>query len=80
MTVAGSSTPVTVGGVKITTPSGIATIHLLNESVLVPAGRRVVVTLGATGDIYGVPVPTGSSIAVGGETLRLSVLKRAVSR
>src|SRR5581483_1985242 len=80
VTVAGSSTPVTVGGVKITTTSGIATIHLLNESVLLPAGRRVVVTLGATSGIYGVTIPAGSSITVGRETLKLSVLKRAVSR
>ena len=80
VTLAGSSTPITVGGVKITTPSGIAMIHLLNESVLVPAGRRVLVTLGATDEIFGMAVPAGSSITIGRETLNLSVLKRAVSR
>ena len=78
--VAGSSTPITEGGVKITAPSGIATVHLLNESVLIPAGRRVVVTLSATSDVYGVNVAAGSSITIGRETLKLSVLTRAVSR
>lgn len=80
VTVAGSSTPITEGGVKVTASSGAATIHLLNESVLVPAGRRVLVTLSATSDVYSVNVPVGSSITIGRETLKLSVLRRAVSR
>jgi len=78
--VAGSPTAITEGGVKIAAPSGVATIHLMNESVLVPAGRRVIVTLGATSDVFGVNVPAGSSITIGRETLKLSVLTRAVSR
>jgi alpha-beta hydrolase superfamily lysophospholipase len=80
VTVAGSSTPITEGGVKVTASSGTATIHLLDESVLVPAGRRLLVTLSATSDVYGVNVPAGSSITIGRETLKLSVLTRAVSR
>jgi ABC-2 type transport system ATP-binding protein len=78
--VAGSPTPITEGGAKITTPSGIASIHLMNESVLLPAGRRIVVTLSATSDVFGTSVPAGSSITVGRGTLKLSVLKRAVSK
>jgi len=77
---AGSPTSITEGGVKITTPSGVAIIHLMNESVLVPAGRRVIVTVSATSDVFGTAVPAGSSITVGRETLKLSVLTRAVSR
>jgi alpha-beta hydrolase superfamily lysophospholipase len=78
--VAGSPTSITEGGVKITAQSGVATIHLMNESVLVPAGRRVIVTLSATSDVFGTSVPAGSSIGIGRETLKLSVLTRAVSR
>ena len=79
VSVAGSSTPITEGGVKIAKPSGVATIHLLNESVLIPPGKRVLVTLSATSDVYGVNVPAGATITVGRETLKLSVLQKAVS-
>jgi len=77
---AGSPTPITEGGAKITAPSGTATVHLMNESVLIPAGRRVLVTLSATSDVYGVNVAAGASITLGRATLKLSVLKKAVSR
>ncbi len=79
VTVAGQSTPITEGGAKITAANGVATIHLFNESVVIPAGKRIVVTLAATSDSYSVGVPKGSSITIGRETLALSVLQRAVS-
>lgn len=79
VTVAGQSTPVTEGGAKIAAANGVATIHLMNESAVVPAGKRVVVTLAATSDSYSVGVPKGASITIGRETLALSVLQRAVS-
>jgi predicted acyl esterase len=79
VTVQGSSTPITEGGVKVKAPAGVVTIRLMNESVVVPAGARLVVTLGATSDSYAVGVPTGASITIGRETLALSVLTRAVS-
>lgn len=87
LTVAGSSTPITAGGVKLTATSGVATIRLLNESVLMRPGSRLVVYLGATstvqspGDaLYLDDVQPGASITIGRATLALSVLKRAVSR
>jgi alpha-beta hydrolase superfamily lysophospholipase len=87
LAVAGSSTPITTGGVKLTSTSGVATIRLLNESVLVRAGARLVLYLGATstvqsrGDaLFLDDVRPGSSITVGRATLTLSVLKKAVSR
>jgi alpha-beta hydrolase superfamily lysophospholipase len=87
LAIAGTSTPISAGGVKLTASSGVATIHLMNESVLVPAGARLVVYLGATSTVqassdalYLDDVQPGSSITIGRETLTLSVLTKAVSR
>ncbi len=86
LTIAGNSTPISAGGVKLTAASGVATIRLLNESVLVPAGAKLVVYLGATSTVqnsadalYLDGVQPGSSITIGRETLNLSVLTKAVS-
>ena len=86
LTVDGSSTPITAGGVKLTATSGVATIRLLNESVLVRPGARLVLYLGATSTVqspsdalYLDDVQPGSSITIGRATLSLSVLKKAVS-
>ena len=87
LTVAGNNTPISAGGMKITAANGVATIRLMNESVLVPAGKRLVVTLGATSTVqnsanalYLDDVQPGSSITIGRMTLKLSVLQKAVSR
>jgi predicted acyl esterase len=82
VSVAGSSVPVTVGAVKIVKPAGVATIHLLDEVVLLPSGKRLSVTLGATSSsgVYTGDAPAGAKITVGRFTLRLSLLKRPVSR
>jgi predicted acyl esterase len=87
LTVAGNNTPVTAGGTRITGSSGVATIELMNESVLVPAGKRLVVTIGATSTVqssanalYLNDVPAGASITIGRMTLKLSMLTKAVSR
>jgi alpha-beta hydrolase superfamily lysophospholipase len=86
LTIAGQSTPISAGGIKLTAASGVATIRLLNESVLVPAGAKLVVYLGATSTVqssadalYLDGVQPGSSITIGSETLALSVLTKAVS-
>jgi ABC-2 type transport system ATP-binding protein len=86
LTVGGSSTPITAGGVKLTVTNGVATIRLLNESVLVRPGARLVLYLGATstvqspGDaLYLDDVQPGSSITIGRVTVALSVLRKAVS-
>jgi len=79
VTVAGQSSPVTEGGVRITAASGVATIHLMNEAVVIPAGKKVTVTISSTSDSYAVGVAKDASITIGRETLALSVLTRAVS-
>jgi alpha-beta hydrolase superfamily lysophospholipase len=87
LTVAGNNTPISAGGTKISGTNGVATIRLMNESVLVPAGKRLVVTIGATSTVqssanalYLDDVQPGSSITIGRMTLKLSVLQKAVSR
>jgi len=87
LAVQGQATPITAGGIKLTAASGTVKIRLMNESVRVPAGARLVVYLGATstvqssGDaLYLGDVLPGSSITIGRATLALSVLKQAVSK
>ena len=86
LTVAGNSTPISAGGTKISAANGVATIRLMNESALVPAGKRLVVTIGATSTVqssadalYLDDVQPGSSITIGRMTLKLAVLQKAVS-
>ena len=87
--VKGSNTPVTEGATPINSASGTVKIPLMDEAVLLPRGKKLVVKLGAVSadDVYhlGIPVyasvaPQGASIKVGSETLKLSFLKHAVSR
>ena len=87
--VKGSNTPVTEGAGPINSPSGVLKIPLMDEAVLLPRGKKLVVKLGAVSaeDVYhvGVPVyasaaPAGASIKVGSETLKLSFLKHTVSK
>ncbi len=87
LTVAGNPVPLSAGGIKLGKPSGTVTIRLMDESVRIPRGARLVVTLGATSlaqspsnPLYLGDVQPGSSITIGRETLTLSVLKRTVSR
>jgi pimeloyl-ACP methyl ester carboxylesterase len=82
VSVAGSSTSVTVGAVHVAKPAGVATIHLLDECVLLPRGKRLVVTLGATSPtgLYTGDLPSGAQITIGRVALRLSLLARPVSR
>jgi pimeloyl-ACP methyl ester carboxylesterase len=84
-----SKTPVTEGAAPIKSSSGVVRIPLMDEAMLLPRGKKLVVKLGATSsdNLYhiGVPIyasaaPQGASITVGRATLRLSFLKRAVSR
>jgi hypothetical protein len=80
---------VTEGAVPIKSPSGVVYIPLMNEAVLLPRGKKLVVKLGATSaddvnhlgvPIYASAAPGGASITVAGATLRLSFLKRTVSK
>jgi alpha-beta hydrolase superfamily lysophospholipase len=87
LTVQGSSTPITAGGVKLTKPSGTATIRLMNESVRFPAGKKLVLYLSSTSlaqspsdPLYLAAVQPDAEITVGRVTLKLSMLKKAVSK
>jgi hypothetical protein len=85
--VKGSKTPITIGAAPLTKSSGTVKIPLLDEAGLLPRGKRLVVTVGATSadGVYGLIVgggpPDGSpAIKIGRVTLKLSLLKRAVSK
>jgi alpha-beta hydrolase superfamily lysophospholipase len=87
LAIAGNSTPITAGGVKLTAASGKVTIRLMNEAVRVAAGKKLVVYLSSTsiaqdpGDaLYLAAVQPGAAITIGRVTLNVSVLKKAVSR
>jgi alpha-beta hydrolase superfamily lysophospholipase len=87
LAVAGNSTPITAGGVKLTAASGKVTINLMNEAVRFAAGKKLVLYLSSTsiaqdpGDaLYLAAVQPGAEITIGRVTLNVSVLKQAVSR
>ncbi|HZD87059.1 MAG TPA: CocE/NonD family hydrolase [Gaiellaceae bacterium] len=82
VSVQGSPTPVTIGAAQLTKPSGLLRIPLLDEAVLLPRGKRLVVTVGATspGGVFGGTEPAGATITLGRVTLNLSLLRLAVSR
>jgi hypothetical protein len=87
LTVQGSSTPISAGGVKLTKASGKATIRLMNEAVRFPAGKKLVLYLSSTSlaqssadGLYLASVLPDAQITVGRVTLKLSVLKKAVSK
>lgn len=82
VSVQGQSTPVTVGAAPVTQPAGLLRIPLLDEAMLLPRGRRLVVTVGGTspGGPFTQDVPAGATISIGRVTLNLSLLRIAVSR
>jgi ABC-2 type transport system ATP-binding protein len=87
LAVAGSSTPITAGGVKLTAASGKVTIKLMDEAVRFAAGQRLVLYLSSTsvaqssGDaLYLDAVQPGAQVTIGRVTLNLSLLKEAVSK
>jgi ABC-2 type transport system ATP-binding protein len=89
VSIQGGSTIVTEGAAPIKSSSGVVKIPLMNEAVLLPRGKRLRVRLGATSwdDVYnvGIPIyasapPPGAAINIGNATLKLSFLKRAVSK
>jgi len=83
--VKGTSTPVTFGAARVTKRAGVLRIPLSDQAVLLPRGKPLVVTVGATtaGGVYS-PLAAGSgstsAIKIGRITLNLSLLKRAVSK
>lgn len=89
VSVKGSSTPVTEGAAPISAASGTVKIPLMDEAVLLPRGKKLVVTLGAMSadNVYGLHIPIwaspaahGASIKIGRVSLELSVLEKTISR
>lgn len=87
LAVAGSSTPITAGGVKLTAANGKVTIKLMDEAVRFAAGKKLVLYLSSTSlaqsssdALYLAAVQPTAAITIGRVTLNLSVLKKAVSR
>jgi len=87
LAVAGDSTPITAGGVKLTAASGKVTIKLMDEAVRFAAGKKLVLYLSSTsiaqtpGDaLYLAAVPPDAKITIGRVTLNVSVLRKAVSK
>jgi pimeloyl-ACP methyl ester carboxylesterase len=84
--VKGSSTPVSFGAALLKKPAGVLRIPLSNQAVLLPRGKPLVVTVGGetARGVYRNPplsVTTGSgSITIGRVTLKLSLLRKTVSR
>ncbi|HET8751631.1 MAG TPA: CocE/NonD family hydrolase [Gaiellaceae bacterium] len=83
VSVQGKPTPVTEGAAPVTKPSGLLRIPLMDDSVLLPRGKKVVVTLSASskdGVFHAQSAGAGDSISIGRVTLNLSLLDRTVSR
>jgi dienelactone hydrolase len=82
VSVKGSGAPVTVGAAKLAKGSGVVKIPLLDEAVLVPRGKRLVVTVGGTtADGVYLPFQSGPpGITIRRITLNLLLLRKPVSR
>src|SRR3954468_3542261 len=65
LTIKGSSTPVTVGAARVKKRAGVLRIPLSNQAVLIPRGKRLVVTVGTQsagvfGAVCGGPPPNAA--------------------
>jgi dienelactone hydrolase len=82
VSVKGSKTPVTFGAARLTNQAGVVRIPLSNQAVLLPRGKRLVVTVGFTSadGVYATYAGAPLAVTIGRITLNLSLLKRAVSR
>jgi alpha-beta hydrolase superfamily lysophospholipase len=86
VTTKGSSTPVTLGAARLTKRAGVLRIPLSDQAVLIPRGKRLVVTVGnqsagVYGPVCGAPPPNAApTITIGRITLNLSLLKHNVSK
>lgn len=73
-----NGTLVTEGAARARKPADVLTIPLLDEAVFLPRGKKLVVSLSSHDAEFG--GSSGGSITIRRVTLRLSVLRRAVSR
>lgn len=69
---------VTEGAAAVTESSGVLTIPLFDEVAFLPRGKKLVVTLSGRDSTFG--GAAGGTIAIRRVTLKLSALRRAVSR
>jgi alpha-beta hydrolase superfamily lysophospholipase len=82
VSVKGSKTPVTFGAAHLTSHAGVVRIPLSDQAMLLPRGKRLVVTVGMTtadgvyARYFGAPLVA----KIGRITLNLSLLKRTVSK
>ena len=77
-----AATPVTIGAAPVTKAAGVLRVPLMDESVLLPRGKRLAVTLGvtSTGGVFYPNIPYGATITLGRVNLNLSVLRHTVSK
>ena len=77
VSVKGHSIPVTEGAAPVTAAAGVVKIPLMDESVPLPRGKALVVTIGATSKdkVFATAAPSGASIRIGRVTAALSLLK-----
>jgi hypothetical protein len=82
VSVKGSKTPVTFGAARLTSHAGVVRIPLSDQAVLLPRGKRLVVTVGMTSadGVYGTYFGAPLVAKIGRITLNLSLLRRTVSK
>lgn len=85
VSIKGTSTPVTFGAARVKKRAGVLRIPLSNQAVLLPRGKRLVVTVGnpvtgVFGSVCGAPPNAAPTITIGRITLNLSLLEKTVSR
>ena len=88
LAVQGTATPITAGGAKVKGAAGTVTIRLMNEAVKFAAGKKLVLYLSSTsvaqtgniGLYLGAVADPSAQVTIGKVTLKLSVLRKAVSR
>jgi len=82
ISVKGSKTPMTFGAARLTSHAGVVRIPLSDQAVLLPRGKRLVVTVGMTsaGGVYATYAGAPLVAKIGRITLNLSLLKHTVSK
>ncbi|HEU5214550.1 MAG TPA: CocE/NonD family hydrolase [Gaiellaceae bacterium] len=82
VSVQGDAVPITYGAATVHKGSGVVTIPLSAQAVLLPRGKRIVVTVGGTSaaGVYLRAPGSTTTIEIGRITLDLSLLAKAVSR
>jgi hypothetical protein len=82
LSVKGSRTPVAFGAAKVTSQGGVVRIPLSDQAVLLPRGKRLIVTVGMTtaGGVYTPIAGTAVELTIGRITLNLSLLRHTVSK